>query len=280
MNMHHINSQTFNPEVLYVVDFWNEKENLRGLHHHDFIEISVILEGFVEYVFNDQKTTLGAGQVLLFNPGISHNEIHPENIQSHELHIGITNISFEGLRRNFFPNKSPLLDLGQHHGSFLNKAWQLTKEFNNHDYHYQLMGKGIIIEMLALILRGLEKKQTNQMSLPLSKKKKNKQTLVNHAIYYLENHHEEDIKLETLAEMLYISPTHLSKIFRENTGISPINYLIQIRLKRAKELLMYTDLSVKEIAETVGYQDASYFSKLFKKNYGLAPTRMQHNLNS
>ena len=62
--------------------------------------------------------------------------------------------------------------------------------------------------------------------------------------------------------MLYVTPTYLSKTFKA-TGVGPINYLIQIRLNHAKELLK-NDSSVKEVAKTVGYEDAYHFSKLFK----------------
>ena len=96
------------------------------------------------------------------------------------------------------------------------------------------------------------------------RKRKKKRNLVNHTIYYLETHHDEEITLEQLAEMLYVTPTYLSKTFKAATGVGPINYLIQIRLNHAKELLKNDSLSVKEVAKTVGYEDAYHFSKLFK----------------
>lgn len=271
--MYHIHSNIFNPEIIYVVDFWNEKKNLRGYHHHDFIEISILLEGTVDYEFNEARTRLNAGDALLFNPGIPHTEIHPTGMESHELHIGLSNILIEGLPFNNFPNKNPVLDLGIYKEEFVKKAWQLTKEFNNHGLHHELMGKGIILEMLVLILRSLSSQQSDKFLANISEKDKKKQTLVNHTVYYLENHHQEDITLETLAEMLYISPTQLSKVFRTITGKSPIKYLIEIRLKHAYELLIHTNLTIREISEEVGYQDPFYFSKLFKKHYGLAPSK-------
>jgi YesN/AraC family two-component response regulator len=137
------------------------------------------------------------------------------------------------------------------------------------------MGKGIILEMLALILRSLTPSDPNNSLSVISEKDKQKQTLVNHTIYYLENHHQEDITLEMLADMLYISPAQLSKVFRKITGRSPIKYLIEIRLKHAYELLLHTNLTVKEIAEKVGYHDPFYFSKLFKKHYDLAPSNVR-----
>lgn len=270
--MYHIHTNLFNPEIIYVVDFWNEKKNLRGYHHHDFIELSVVLEGEVDYEFNGERVCLKAGDALLFNPGISHTEIHPKGTDSHELHIGISNVLIEGLPFNHVPIKHPLLELGDYTSLFIEKAWQLTKEYNDQYLFHELVGKGIIFELLVLILRSVYSKQPQSFLNKTSVKDKKKQTLVNHTIYYLENHHQEDITLNKLADMLYISPPYLSKVFRSVTGVSPIKYLIEIRLKHASELLLRTSSPIKEIAEQVGYQDPFYFSKLFKKHYHLSPS--------
>ena len=77
-----------------------------------------------------------------------------------------------------------------------------------------------------------------------------------------------------MAQQLFVSPAHLSKIFKEATGLSPIHYLIHVRLKHAKELLKQEEWTIKEVAQAVGYQDAYHFSKLFKKYYGTAPSQV------
>ncbi|MNU06934.1 HTH-type transcriptional activator Btr [compost metagenome] len=64
-------------------------------------------------------------------------------------------------------------------------------------------------------------------------------------------------------------------MFKKYTGISPIDYLIAYRMKEAHRLLTSTCATVKEISEMVGYTDAYYFSRLFKKQFGLAPTQLR-----
>lgn len=108
----------------------------------------------------------------------------------------------------------------------------------------------------------------------MSKTEKKQNYLVEHVIYFLENHYTEDITLEQLARDHYVSPAYLSRIFKETTDMSPINYLIQIRLKNANALLKNEDTTVKEIAKAVGYDDAYHFSKLFKKYYGVSPSKV------
>lgn len=115
-------------------------------------------------------------------------------------------------------------------------------------------------------------KTTSMSFLTFSKSQRRQQQIVNYTVYYLENHYKEEITLEKLAQDQFLSPTYLSKIFKEATGVSPINYLIEIRLKRAKDMLKNDNLTIKEVASAVGYQDAYHFSKSFKKLYGVSPS--------
>ena len=273
--MEYTTAQIFNPEIIYVCDVWNQSGNVGQSHHHDFLEISIILEGESDYYVEGKHLHLGAGQLLLFNPGINHYEQQPIGTYSHQLHIGLSNISLYGLAWNHFPNKQAHFDLGEYQHDLLEKAWRVTKEYREEQPEFQLMVKALIIELSVLILRSLQKNQHNAIETGLSKTAKRKQQIVNHAIYYLENHHNKEITLELLAEKLFVSPTYLSKIFKEATGVSPINYLIRVRMKHAHNLLEHNQLPIRDVAQAVGYQDAYHFSKLFKKNYGVAPSQVE-----
>lgn len=90
-------------------------------------------------------------------------------------------------------------------------------------------------------------------------------------VRYMEEHLEEAISLECLAEEFHISKYHLSREFHKLTGYPPIEYLIQLRLKQACFLLSFTDLPVWRIAESVGIPNEQYFGKLFKNRFGQTP---------
>lgn len=270
--MNLVNPRTFNPEIIYLFDPWTQSESHGEIHHHDFLEISVLLEGESMYYFEKEPAKkIRAGSVMLFNPGVDHCELQPKDTCSHQLHIGLKNISLEGFKRNFFPNKQPLLELGKYHHQVLEKAWQLVRESSEERDEFQLMQKAVLMEMLVYILRGLNEDHINVVPY-LSKSQRRQQQIVNYTVYYLENHYKEEITLEKLAQDQFLSPTYLSKIFKEATGVSPINYLIEIRLKRAKDMLKNDNLTIKEVASAVGYQDAYHFSKSFKKLYGVSPS--------
>jgi len=88
---------------------------------------------------------------------------------------------------------------------------------------------------------------------------------------YIEKNFQLELSLNDLANYVYVSPYHLSRVFKEEIGMSPIQYLIKCRIDEAKRLLVTTDLSVREIAMQVGYANANYFNLLFSKMTGDSP---------
>ncbi len=87
-----------------------------------------------------------------------------------------------------------------------------------------------------------------------------------------EGYMSQDISLEALSREANVSSYYLSRLFREETGETFMEYLTNLRLCKAKKLLESTEQSVKELCQAVGYADPNYFSRIFKKNTGLTPT--------
>jgi len=95
--------------------------------------------------------------------------------------------------------------------------------------------------------------------------------------YILENYNKE-ISLDDVSREVDISPYYFSKLFKEETGQNFIEYLTEIRIEKAKELLLQSSLSMKEICAQVGYADPNYFSRTFKKNVGVTPTEYKEGI--
>ncbi len=88
----------------------------------------------------------------------------------------------------------------------------------------------------------------------------------------IEENFSKDISLDDVSRVVNISPYYFSKIFKEESGSNFIEYLTGIRIERAKDLLINSDKSMKEICSLCGYTDPNYFSRSFKKNVGVTPT--------
>lgn len=89
---------------------------------------------------------------------------------------------------------------------------------------------------------------------------------------YMKKHYREPVNTKSIAEIFGFTPAYLSKMFRDYKSITPADYIIQLRMEKAKELLSSSPgCKIKDIAASVGYEDSLYFSKVFKKTTGMSP---------
>lgn len=114
----------------------------------------------------------------------------------------------------------------------------------------------------------------------LKYKSVNSNRLIQPSLNYIRNHLDEKITLAKMASLCHISPSYYSKIFsREGLG-SLSNYVNHLKIEKAKELLTRTDISVGAVAANLGYDESSYFIKIFKIETGITPARFRMDLNN
>ena len=106
----------------------------------------------------------------------------------------------------------------------------------------------------------------------IESKEKKEMRPITEAKNYIQEHYREPLKLEEVSRVIGFNATYFSTIFKKETGKSFLDYLTEVRMNKAKQLLCRGDLSVNDVAEEVGYQDLKYFSKLFKKATGISPS--------
>lgn len=96
-------------------------------------------------------------------------------------------------------------------------------------------------------------------------------------IALMENNIEEPLSREELARLANMSQRQLQRLFREHLGMTPTHYYLTLRLRRARELLLQTDMSIMHITMACGFQSACHFSKSYRDAFGTAPTRERRN---
>ncbi|MBE5827384.1 MAG: response regulator [Butyrivibrio sp.] len=94
-------------------------------------------------------------------------------------------------------------------------------------------------------------------------------------IQYVDAHFTEDMSREHLSELFYFDQDYITKLFKKETGMSFKNYVIEKRLRLAKDLLLETDEPINMISQKVGYDNYSYFTRLFKKSFGVTPVEFR-----
>lgn len=246
-------------------------------HSHDFIEIAIILNGSGEFCIDNEIVPVKKGDLLLLNPGMVHQSrlVNPQNPTT-EFYAGFTNIHFRDMEYNQIRFPKGIFLLHPKEKTFLaltRLAESMTLESCNAQPGRYFMLKAYLTQMILLLYREQSDYQKPK-SLGYIFESTNKKYIVEQIVDYMDRHYTEKISLDQIAQNMYLSPFYISRIFKSETGDTPINYLIGLRMEKARTLLLEKQhYSIQEIAQCVGYDDAYHFSKLFKKHYGNSPSQ-------
>lgn len=264
----------FNPTLMYAGKHKVVKPPAYHAHK-EWTEITVILSGKTDYRVENETYTLDAGDILICNPGVGHqNLIRPDEPLSVQFFAGFTGFHFKGQEQNVFPTRegSHMLRLSTESRREVQRLCyeaQAENEAGRPGKYFVL--KAYLMQMLLLIVRETIEYPSGTQN-GYNFETYGKSYAVKRIINYMNENYERKISLDQIAHNMYLSPVYVSKIFKEETGESPINYLIKIRLEKAKTILERKEGgSIKSIANQVGYEDVYHFSKLFKKYYGVSP---------
>jgi len=130
------------------------------------------------------------------------------------------------------------------------------------------------IEASALLYQFLIKLKN---SIPSGNKNENeKYKKLAPVISYMENNYDRYTSLEEMADIIGITSYHLCRLFKQTFKVSPFKYLTQLRIQKAKELLVEVpEMNIKDISQKVGYHDTSYFCTIFKAHEGITPSEFK-----
>ncbi|MFE5324407.1 response regulator [Paenibacillus sp. NPDC056579] len=97
-------------------------------------------------------------------------------------------------------------------------------------------------------------------------------TAIEVALQYIRTHFHADLSLEKVASIVFLNPVYFSQLFKQKTGLGFKEYVIQLRMEQAKQLLHNPQLKLADVAERIGYQDMRHFTQVFRKKFSITPT--------
>ena len=177
-------------------------------------------------------------------------------------------IGFQGIKMDeYFRRTSLLEEPCFHYGKDdrVRLCHEKMFEAYNLPENRDLMMNSILYEYLYLLASKFPRK-----TIPIQEKKI---SYVEEALRYMESNYADSVNIQVIADYLNIERTYLYRLFKDITGVSPQEYLLDYRIRRACTLLRETSLPVGDIARSVGYHDAMYFSRLFHQKKNCTPTR-------
>ncbi len=255
-------------------------------HEHVFYEFVFVEKGFAIHNCNGITSILTPGDLFAVFPNHFHNYISPQNNIIYNclfvkeglgrdineiLHLpGIDYEKLENCNKNWnkvHMNPAESVEI-------IRILETMITEEEQKKTGWKLRMKAGLIDLLALYSRAYEDKYEERNGMI-----KNHSDKVYKALAYLEKNYANSKHIHDMAEEFNINADYLSKIFKHATGLTPSEYLINLRLAKAVELLNSTDLSIAEISVKVGFDDPAYFARQFKKTMGLSPSSYKKDIN-
>jgi AraC-like DNA-binding protein len=279
-----IDEEDFNPRIMYIFKRKYGEQNSTKYHCHDFASIVYFLQGEGTYNINGVFYKSKKGNLLVINPGVYHCRLMNQGQESMEFHAGFANIHIQGFPSDFLisENTSPIFRFSRYDQDFLRQCSEIIAEQEKDEPGCGLILKSMLMRLIIIFLREIfmisrdfSPAELNNESYMFNLESYDRVNVVNSIVSYINENYMKTISLEKISKNMYLSSAYISKIFKEEIGESPINYLIKIRLAKALELLKEGTLPIKAVAKYVGYDDAYHFSKLFKKYYGSPPSKFK-----
>lgn len=243
-------------------------QHSRILHNHkDRLELLFIRTGSGSYIVDDECYEIKAGNIIICNAGVLHDEVPQYNKELSMLSIAIDNVHIEGLPENHLipDNIKPVLQVEKHfvlldamfQSIFDSLAFEADEQQETNQYLTQAM--------LSLLINAFA--QYGQPNPEPAKE----DPLLKEIKHYLDENYFEDLSLQKISEQFYISPSYLSHLFKKKLGYSPMHYIVRRRIGEAQSHLIMSNKSITEIASLVGFDNLSHFNVQFKKYVGLSP---------
>lgn len=256
------------PYIAYVCYYdWTEGDHSTLMHcHEDLAEVLLILKGRGRYTVDLRCHEVVAGDIILCNGSALHDEFPQTDEPYQTLCISIGNLALPGLPPHCLIESkfSPLFHHPEQFGDLMQMFCQIDRYAAEREEGFQTLCQYLMLASLELVKRMVNGRKDAFVTQEAS--------IFGQIAKYIDQHYAEDITIEQLVKLFYISPYHLSHMFKQKTGYSLKQYILRRRIGEAQIRLINSQDSVQVISEAVGFEDASYFSRIFSKYIGLTPT--------
>lgn len=278
MEAFYLNYFTKNGDFPFYIQYGYHDSDLKMHCHSDFCELVIVFGGTAMHSVNDESYFIRKGDVFVLGDGISHGY--------HDTHqLQICNIMFQPDR---FLMEGDVRKLPGFHALFVIEPYMTEKkEFQSHlslklkdceqihsltdimlrEYQSVTPGRETMLTSYFMILATA---LSRLYALP-TKQEESSVLNIARSVSYMESNFTEPLTLESIAQISNLSPRHFSRLFTATYHTTPGNYLLSLRMQLAGGLLRNSSQSISEIAFQSGFNDSNYFSRQFRKCYGMTP---------
>lgn len=257
------------------------------IHAHSFLEIAYVASGCGIHLVGSKEYRVSRGDLFIIN----HNMPHVfRSLTMDEQRLIVYNCGFNPdfidsslvdccsfvevirhlLFHSFFPEESingPDVHLNMTQSREVELLYQkMLGEFTQKQCGYIEILRAYVIELLVLVFRAYQNSRVLENHVDI-----HRSHVVEEVMRYMQNNLSDDLRIDKLSVMAFLSSNHFCKLFKETTGMTVIEYAQKIRIDEACHQLVETERKVIDIAAEVGYRDIKFFNQVFKRIMGETP---------
>jgi AraC-like DNA-binding protein len=251
-----------------------------GSHWHEQLQFFYFTNGTAIIRCNSKEIAVSANDLVIINS----KELHYIENTSNNLVVYVIKIDlsfiysnkFDSIQAQFLAPLSQNLilfeNLVRDDEKILRCVNRIIHEYFVKEIGFELAIKSQVYDLIVLLLRAYTRKTYDEKEiesqLEILQRFKN-------VISYIENNFTEKINLDKLSRMAGFSEGHFCRLFKQITGMTAIDYINNMRINKAAELIKGSDLNITEVAIQCGFSDSNYFSRIFKKHKKISPMKMK-----
>ena len=233
-------------------------------HSHACTELFYVVSGSGQFQIGELVLPVSPGDLVVVNPNVDHTEFSRTQNPLEYIVLGFEGVGYAPREELDRDNRYFLEHIQEGQDFVQRDLKEILREMENRRPGYGTICKNLLISLIVRLSR-----QGDAAFVPVSGRWPNRECSI--VRRYIDNHYKDSLTLDQLAALVHVNKYYMSHSFSKEFGISPISYLISRRIDESKHLLRDTDLSLSQIAHTLGFSSPSYFSQSFRRLVGTSP---------
>lgn len=238
-------------------------DNMSKSHFHDYFELYYLEEGERFHIIQDQLYCIHPGEFVIFSPYVMHHSYGENNVPFKRLLIYFRRDQVDSAQLlNMLEQGTGVYKPQRREGNMVHRMMNDLLKEQDQPMAYQEDYLHALLNLLLLTI-------IRTVQTPVKPEKRNRITEV---ISYIHQNYQDEISIEKLAQMSYVSPYYLCREFKRFTNSTIIQYVNVTRVMNAQRMFMETDKNITEISKDTGFSNITHFNRVFKGVAGMTPS--------
>lgn len=236
-------------------------------HWHEHIELHYVREGKTLLHLNQKEIWAEKGNLVIANS----NDLHAGYCDGSHMEVLVMIFEMEAFSKELSDKNVIFQSLIEKDKVIDNIMSEIYREYSSQRIGYRLVCKGELLRLIAHLVREYTVEFLTERESDRRKKQLERLNLV---LDYIQSNYTRQIGNGELADVLHLSEDRFNHLFKESMGMAPLQYINEVRIKKAMNLLKKKEGTVAEIADSVGFSDYNHFGRQFRRYYGCAPSEI------